>query len=97
MIDSHRCNDCNAPDGDYLNGDIICLNVRIDCMKSRVELPRAKAKACADSKEGCYHRQDVNKVTDPSKDPVADEWVETRLHCHWQILTEADKTKEESN
>ena len=89
----HGCNDCNNPECDNLNCNIICRYVRKDGMKSRIELTSSKSKTGANSKQSCKDGKDVNQVSDPTKDSVSKDRVEAGFHGHWKILSECHKAE----
>ncbi len=97
LKDLHGSNNCYAPNCNHLNGDVICINLWIDGVESGIQLTSSKSQTCADSKKSGKDWKDVNQIPDPSKDPITQDRIETRLHGHGQVFPETHESKEKSN
>ena len=89
----HRCNDRYAPYSNDLDRDIIGFDVRINRVKSRVQLSSPESKTGANAEEGGEDGKDVDEIADPSEDPISEDRIKTGFHRHRKSFSERDETE----
>ena len=94
---SHGCDDSDDPDGADLDGDVVRRDIRVDGMEPGIELPSSEAEARADTKQGGQDGEDVNQITNPAKDPVAEDRIKAGLHRHPEVFSEGHQAQQESD